>query len=64
MSQKSTSADSRSSFRQRRIAVLIAGPAINLASLLVIARQSHWKVALLVGAGVWVTAVAGGLLIG
>jgi len=46
------------------VAVLIAGPAINLASLLVIARQSHWKVALLVGAGVWVTAVAGGLLIG
>jgi len=46
------------------LAVLIAGPAINLASLLVIARQSHWKVALLVGAGVWVTAVAGGLLIG
>ena len=46
------------------LAVLIAGPAINLASLLVIARQSHWKVALLVGAGVWVTAVAAGLLIG
>lgn len=46
------------------LAVLIAGPAINLASLLVIARQSHWKVALLVAVAVWVTAVAGGLLIG
>ena len=46
------------------LAVLIAGPAINLASLLVIARQSHWKVALLVAAAVWVTAVAGGLLLG
>ena len=46
------------------LAVLIAGPAINLASLLVIARQSHWKVALLVAAAVWVTAVAAGLLIG
>ena len=46
------------------LAVLIAGPAINLASLLVIARQSHWKVALLVAVAVWVAAVAGGLLIG
>lgn len=46
------------------LAVLIAGPAINLASLLVIARQSHWKVALLVAVAVWVTAVAAGLLIG
>jgi len=46
------------------LAVLIAGPAINLASLLVIARQSHWKVALLVAAAVWATAVAGGLLLG
>jgi uncharacterized protein len=46
------------------LAVLIAGPAINLASLLVIARYSHWKVAALVGAAVWATAVAGGLLIG
>jgi uncharacterized protein len=46
------------------VAVLIAGPAINLASLLVIARYSHWKVAALTAAAVWVTAVAGGLLIG
>ena len=46
------------------LAVLIAGPAINLASLLVIARYSHWKVAALVAGAVWATAVAGGLLIG
>jgi uncharacterized membrane protein YraQ (UPF0718 family) len=46
------------------LAVLIAGPSINLASLLVIARYSHWKVAALTAAAVWVTAVAGGLLIG
>jgi uncharacterized protein len=46
------------------LAVLIAGPAINLASLLVIARQSHWKVALLMAAAVWTTAVAAGLLVG
>jgi uncharacterized membrane protein YraQ (UPF0718 family) len=46
------------------LAVLIAGPAINLASLLVIARYSHWKVAVLVAAAVWATAVAAGLLIG
>ena len=46
------------------VAVLIAGPAINLASLLVIARHSNWKVAALTAAAVWVTAVAGGLLIG
>jgi len=46
------------------LAVLIAGPAINLASLLVIVRQSHWKVALLVAAAVWTTAVAAGFLIG
>jgi len=46
------------------LAVLIAGPAINLASLVVIARYSHWKVAVLVAAAVWATAVAGGLLIG
>ncbi len=46
------------------LAVLVAGPAINLASLLVIARSSHWKVAALIAAAVWTTAVAGGLLIG
>jgi len=46
------------------LAILVAGPAINLASLLVIARASHWRVAALVAAAVWASAVAGGLLIG
>jgi uncharacterized protein len=46
------------------LAILVAGPAINLASLLVIARSSHWRVAALVAAAVWTSAVAGGLLIG
>lgn len=46
------------------VAMLVAGPAINLASLLVIARHSHWKIAVLIAAAVWTTAVAGGLLIG
>ena len=44
------------------VAVLFAGPAINLPSLLVIGRYSHWKVALGLGAMVWAIAVAGGLL--
>lgn len=46
------------------LAVLIAGPAINLASMLIIARHSHWKVAALAGAAVWTCAVAAGLLLG
>ena len=35
------------------LAALTAVPAINLASLLVIARYTHWKVAALVRAAVW-----------
>jgi len=46
------------------IAVLFAGPAINLPSLLVIGRYSTWKVALGLGATVWAIAVGGGLLAG
>ncbi len=46
------------------VAVLFAGPAINLPSLLVIGRHSNWKVAVSLGAMVWVIAVAGGLLVG
>jgi uncharacterized membrane protein YraQ (UPF0718 family) len=46
------------------VAVLFAGPAINLPSLLVIGRFSTWKVALSLGATVWTIAVAGGLLVG
>jgi uncharacterized protein len=46
------------------LAVLFAGPAINLPSLLVIGRHSSWKVAVVVALLVWGMAVAGGLLLG
>jgi uncharacterized membrane protein YraQ (UPF0718 family) len=45
-------------------ALLFAGPAINLPSLLVIGRYSTWKLALGLGVTVWVIAVTGGLLLG
>lgn len=46
------------------IAVLFAGPAVNLASLLTIAHASSWKVSLVTAAMVWTLAVAGGLIAG
>jgi uncharacterized membrane protein YraQ (UPF0718 family) len=42
-------------------AVLFAGPAVNLPSLLTVARASSWRVAAGVAAAVWLIAVAGGL---
>jgi uncharacterized protein len=45
-------------------ALLFAGPAINLPSLLVIGRYSSWKVAAALGLVVWGIAAAGGLLLG
>lgn len=44
-------------------AVLFAGPAINLPSLLVIGRHSNWRVAATLAGLVWLIAVGGGLLI-
>jgi uncharacterized protein len=44
-------------------AVLFAGPAINLPSLLVIGRHSSWKVAAALTGLIWLIAVGGGLLI-
>lgn len=44
------------------LALLIAGPAINLPSLLTIMKSTNWKVAAVVAASVWVIAVAGGIL--
>lgn len=44
-------------------AVLFAGPAINIPSLLVIARHSNWKVGVALAGFVWALAAAGGLLI-
>ena len=46
------------------VALLFAGPAINLPSLWSIARISGWRVALLVAASVWSIAVLGGLVAG
>jgi len=45
-------------------ALLFAGPAINLPSLLVIGRYSGWKVAAALALLVWAIAAAGGLLLG
>jgi uncharacterized protein len=44
-------------------AVLFAGPAINLPSLVVIGRHSNWKVSAALAGLVWGIAIAGGLLI-
>jgi uncharacterized membrane protein YraQ (UPF0718 family) len=44
-------------------AVLFAGPAVNLPSLLTVARASSWRVAAAVALAVWLIAVAGGLTI-
>ena len=45
------------------LALLIAGPAINLPSLLTIMRTTSWKVAVVVAASVWAIAVASGILV-
>ncbi|MGI8897065.1 MAG: permease [Pyrinomonadaceae bacterium] len=44
------------------LALLIAGPAINLPSLLTIMRTTSWKVAAVVAASIWAIAVASGIL--
>jgi uncharacterized membrane protein YraQ (UPF0718 family) len=44
------------------LALLIAGPAINLPSLLTIMRTTSWRVAAVVAASVWAIAVASGIL--
>ena len=45
------------------VAMLIAGPAVNLPSLFTIARSTNWKVAGSVAFTVFVLAVAAGLLV-
>jgi uncharacterized protein len=45
------------------VAMLIAGPAINLPSLLTIGRATNWKVASIVALSVLLLALAGGLLV-
>jgi uncharacterized membrane protein YraQ (UPF0718 family) len=44
------------------VAFVVAGPAVNLPSLLVLARETGLRVALALGAGVWLIATAAGLL--
>ena len=44
------------------VAVLVAGPSVNLPSLLTIIRATNWKVAVIVAASIWVLAVAAGVL--
>ncbi len=44
------------------LALLIAGPAINLPSLLTIMRTTSWKVAAVVAASIWAIAVVSGIL--
>jgi uncharacterized protein len=44
-------------------ALLFAGPAINLPSLLTVARTSSWRVAAALAATVWVIALIGGLVV-
>ena len=45
------------------LALLIAGPAINLPSLLTIMRTTSWKVAAVVAGSIWVIAIASGILV-
>ena len=45
-------------------AVLFAGPAVNLASLLTVGHQAGWKAVMAVAGMVWLVAVIGGLAIG
>ena len=45
-------------------AVLFAGPAVNLPSLLTVGQVAGWKAMVLIASMVWLVAVAGGLAIG
>src|SRR5713101_2812998 len=45
------------------VALLIAGPSVNLPSLLTITRSTDWKVAAVVAASIWTLAVASGVLV-
>jgi hypothetical protein len=45
------------------VALLIAGPSVNLPSLFTITRSTNWKVAALVAASIWILAVSNGILV-
>ena len=44
------------------LALLIAGPSVNLPSLLTIMRSTNWKIAATVAASIWAIAVVSGLI--
>jgi uncharacterized membrane protein YraQ (UPF0718 family) len=46
------------------LALLFAGPAINLSSLISVSRLAGWKIAAAAAALIWCFAIGGGLLIG
>lgn len=46
------------------VALLFAGPAVNLPSLLTVGQVAGWKAMVLIASMVWLVAVAGGLAIG
>ena len=45
------------------VALLIAGPSVNLPSLLTIARSTNWRVAVVVAASILILAVANGVFV-
>ena len=45
------------------VALLVAGPSVNLPSLLTIMRSTNWKVAALVAVSIWTLAVCAGILV-
>ena len=45
------------------VALLIAGPSVNLPSLLTIVRSTNWKVAAVVAVSIWTLAVAAGVFV-
>src|SRR5713226_3152138 len=45
------------------VALLIAGPSVNLPSLLTIMRSTNWKVAAMVAASIWILAVVSGTIV-
>jgi uncharacterized membrane protein YraQ (UPF0718 family) len=45
------------------VALLIAGPSVNLPSLLTIMRSTNWKVAALVAASIWTLALVSGIFV-
>ena len=46
------------------VALLFAGPAVNLPSLLTVGQVAGWKAMVLIASMVWLVAVAGGIAVG